>query len=100
MENQNQDEIHISDTDANAGETSGHMRWVLGIGTLLAIVLLSIIWMTGAATQGDVEEEATATGIEQSMDSSDSTDSIVSDQFAEDGVGTETADTEVETIEN
>lgn len=45
------DEVHVDETEASAGEKSGHMRWVLAIGTLLAIILLSAIWMTGAATQ-------------------------------------------------
>ena len=72
------DEIHIDDNEASAGETSGRMRWVLAIGTVLAIGLLTIIWMTGALTQGDVEEEATVTGeILSTDDEGDNTDSII-----------------------
>ena len=72
------DEIHVDDTEASAGETSGHMRWVLGIGLVLAIGLLTIIWVTGALTQGDVEEEATVTGeILSEQDEGDNTDSII-----------------------
>lgn len=51
------DEVHIEDDDAMAGEKTGHMRWVLGISLLVAIGILSIIWITGALTQGDTEEE-------------------------------------------
>lgn len=86
MQDQN-DEIHIEDDLAKAGETSGHMRWVLGIGTLLAIILMSIIWITGAATQGDVEEEATVSGELRSTvgeeEDGDNTDSIVGDDVAD-----------------
>ncbi|SMQ69770.1 hypothetical protein SAMN06297468_1956 [Altererythrobacter xiamenensis] len=75
------DEIHIDDDAASAGETSGRMRWVLGIGTALAIGLLTIIWMTGALTQGDVEEEATVTGeILSTDDEGDNTDSIIMEE--------------------
>ena len=75
-------EIHIDDTDASGGTKTGRMRWVLGVGILLAIVLLSIIWITGALSQGDVEEEATVSGeIESTIGAErdgDQTDSIVS----------------------
>lgn len=72
-------EIHVSETEASGGSKEGVVRWVLLIGTLLAIVLLSIIWMTGALTQGDIEEEATMSGIaaSQSDADGDDTDSIV-----------------------
>ena len=75
------DEVHVETTEASGGSKEGVVRWVLIIGTLLAIVLLSAIWMTGAAFQGDVEEEATATGIIASEeDDGNATDSIVSDE--------------------
>ena len=75
------DEIHIDDSEASAGETSGRMRRVLAIGTLLAIGLLTIIWMTGALSQGDVEEEATVTGeILSTDDEGDNTDSIIMEE--------------------
>lgn len=74
----NNGEIHIDDTEASAGETSGHMRWVLGAGLALAIGLLTIIWITGALSQGDVEEEGTVTGATMStQEEGDNTDSII-----------------------
>lgn len=73
-------EIHIDEDAAKAGETSGHMRWVLGISLLAVIAILSVIWITGAATQGDTEEEITATGKMLDEVNDDSTDSIVSPQ--------------------
>ena len=42
-------EIHIEDDAARAGSTQNTVRWILGISLLLAIVLLSAIWMSGAA---------------------------------------------------
>ncbi|WFL76259.1 hypothetical protein P7228_09635 [Altererythrobacter arenosus] len=97
------DEIHLDDTEAKAGETSGHMRWVLGIGTVLAIVLLSLIWMTGAWQEGEKAEEARDRGdyAQNFEDSGDDTDSIVSDRFDEvgDADGAE-VDTPAATIEN
>lgn len=84
MEDRN-GEIHIDDNEASAGETSGHMRWVLGISTLIAIIALSIVWISGALTQGDAEEEATLSGtIEAQSDAEgDETDSIIVDDQIE-----------------
>ena len=35
--------IHVEGPEVRAGETSGHMRYVLGISIVLAIVILSLI---------------------------------------------------------
>ena len=71
-------EIHVSEEEASGGRKEGVVRWVLVIGTLLAIALLSVIWITGAATQGDVEEEATGSGtISSQEDAGTDTDSII-----------------------
>ena len=35
--------VHTDAEHARAGETSGHMRYVLGISLVLAIVVLSVI---------------------------------------------------------
>lgn len=56
------DEVHIDDVSASGGSKENVGRWVLIIGTLVAIVLLSATWIIGAWTQGDVEEEATVSG--------------------------------------
>ena len=42
------EEIHVDDDLARAGETSGHMRWVLAIGTVLAVIAMSLIWIVPA----------------------------------------------------
>ena len=49
------EEIHLEAEEARSGETSNVVRYVLSIALVLAILALSIIWITGAATtpQGD-----------------------------------------------
>ncbi|WP_279350492.1 hypothetical protein [Erythrobacter litoralis] len=77
MENRN-NEVHVSEVEASGGSKEGVGRWVLLGGTLLAIILLSIVWIIPAIMEGDVEEEATVSGEIQSRESDgDSTDSIV-----------------------
>ena len=79
-------EVHVETDEARGGSTPHIVRWILLISLFAAIALLSIIWMTGAATQGDVEEEATVSGIVRSQeDNGNDTDSIVSDRFDEIG---------------
>ena len=40
--------IHIEDDDARGAQPTGHMRYVLGIGLLFAIVAMSLIWIIPA----------------------------------------------------
>lgn len=42
--------IHIEDDDARAAQTTGRMRYVLGIGLLIAIIAMSVIWIIPALT--------------------------------------------------
>lgn len=44
------EEVEMSTEEASGGQKRGIVRYVLVISTLLAIVALSIIWMTGSAT--------------------------------------------------
>lgn len=48
MAYQEDEEIHIENDEARAAESSGHMRYVLGIGLLLAIVVMSVVWIVPA----------------------------------------------------
>ena len=81
--------IHSETDEARAGSTPHIVRRVLVIGTLAAIILLSIVWITGAVSQGDIEEEVNASQVirdtqETDTDRSD-IDGIVSgeaDEFA------------------
>jgi len=45
------DEVHIDDTEASAGTKTGHMRWVLGIGLVLAVAAMSAVWIIPALMQ-------------------------------------------------
>ena len=72
------DEVHVETDEARGGESTGVMRWVLGVSLFLTIILLSAIWIFGAWTQGDLESETTASGTEAAMmDDTAGTDSIV-----------------------
>lgn len=55
-------ETHIDQTDAKGGSREGVVRWVLLISLSLAIVAMTVIWVTGALTQDNVESQGTATG--------------------------------------
>jgi hypothetical protein len=51
------DQVHVSEEEASAGSKEGVVRWVLIIGTLLAVVTLSVIWITGAAVRDDPDAD-------------------------------------------
>ena len=40
--------IHIADDDARGAHTTGHMRYVLGIGLAAAVIAMSLIWIIPA----------------------------------------------------
>ena len=46
------EEVDLTTEEASGGQKRGIVRYVLIISTLLAIVALSIIWITGAAQFG------------------------------------------------
>ena len=72
--------VHIDSQEASGGSKEGVVRWVLLGGLVLAVLLLSVVWIVPAMMQGDVEEEATVSGEIQSMeDGNEGTDSIVTD---------------------
>ncbi len=50
-------QTRIDETDAKGGTNEGVVRWVLGISLVLAIVAMTVIWVTGALTQGRVESQ-------------------------------------------
>lgn len=79
----NGEKVHVDEVEASGGSKEGVVRWVLIAGTLLAIILLSITWMTGAAFQGDVEEEANVSEKIDSAEGGNSTDSIVGEDATE-----------------
>ena len=52
----------IDETDAKGGSNEGVVRWVLLFSLGLAIIAMTIIWVTGALTQNADESQGTATG--------------------------------------
>lgn len=72
------DEIHVDEVEARSGSTPHIVRYVLAISLTLVIVLLTAIWMTGAFTQGDVEEEANVSAIERSAETGRDSDGLTS----------------------
>ncbi len=43
--------IHIEDDDATGAVKTGHMRWVLAVSLLLAIIVMSAVWIIPALTR-------------------------------------------------
>jgi hypothetical protein len=78
-------EVHSETDAARAGSTPNIVRWVLGISLFAAIALLSVIWITGAATQGDDEDEISVTAKyhDPVRDETEDTDSIVGEDADE-----------------
>ena len=95
------DEIHIDDVEASGGSKEGVVRYVLAGGLILAIIMMSVVWIVPAMTQGDVEEEATVSGEISSMEEEgDSTDSILGTDEEQVGDDNVTQEDGIEVIEN
>ncbi|MXO52261.1 hypothetical protein GRI42_13185 [Erythrobacter gaetbuli] len=95
------DEVHIDDVEASGGSKEGVVRYVLAGGLILAIILMSVVWIVPAMTQGDVEEEATVSGEISSMEEEgDSTDSILGTDEEQVGDDNVTQEDGIEVIEN
>ena len=95
------DEIHVDDVEASGGSKEGVVRYVLAGGLILAIILMSVVWIVPAMTQGDVEEEATVSGEISSMEEEgDSTDSILGTDEEQVGDDNVTQEDGIEVIEN
>ena len=95
------DEVHIDDVEASGGSKEGVVRYVLAGGLILAIILMSVVWIVPAMTQGDVEEEATVSGEISSMEEEgDSTDSILGTDEEQVGDDNVTQEDGIEVIEH
>ena len=53
------DEVHIETDEARGASSPNIVRWVLAISLFAAIVLMSVIWITGAATRDEGERYVT-----------------------------------------
>jgi len=94
------EEVHVDETEASGGSKEGVVRYVLVISLFLAIAFLSIIWITGALSQGDDEEQAS---ISREMNAAERDSTIATEGLDEiEGAATEdAADTgAAQTIEN
>lgn len=99
---QKRGKVHVDDTEASAGSKEGVVRWVLIIGTFLTIAALTLIWVTGAATQGSEDSEIDVSSQIAEEEAGNSTDSIVGEnadriEGAADEAGSETP---LNTVEN
>ncbi len=47
----NGEEVQLTEQEASGAVKTGAMRYVLAISLLLAIIAMSAIWITGAATR-------------------------------------------------
>ena len=83
---ENNKEIHIDEEQVSGGSKEGVVRWILGIGLVLAIVALSAIWIFPALMQGEAEEDISSRSGEPAATmemEGDDTDGIVMDEPAE-----------------
>lgn len=55
--------VHLNAEEASGASKEGVGRWVLLIGIVLAIGLLSVVWITGALSEGELEEEGDVAGM-------------------------------------
>tara|TARA_B100000678_G_scaffold165780_1_gene138447 strand:+ start:668 stop:985 length:318 start_codon:yes stop_codon:yes gene_type:complete len=88
-------ETHISEQDVTGGSKEGVVRWVLGVGLVLAVVALSLIWIIPALTQGDAEEEATVAGTMEATSDSEGNDTdgvVLEEDLGDEGFSEEPAD--------
>jgi hypothetical protein len=95
-------ETHVTETEASGGSKEGVLRWVLIIGTLLAVILLSAIWIFGAASQNEVESEVNVSDRIQAQDDAAGIDGVTMDDADKmEGTANDTAaDSPLQTIEN
>ena len=101
MENRD-GEIHVETDDARGATNNNVVRWILAISLFGAIVLLSIVWIAGAATQGDDENEVSVNSMAADPPGADTeaTDSIVGENAGELDAAEPGDDAAVPTVEN
>lgn len=58
------DEVEVTTDEARGGSTPHIVRYVLIIGLLLAIAVLSLIWITGAISADSPEASSPVSGQE------------------------------------
>lgn len=63
----------IDETDAKGGSKEGVVRWVLLFSLGGAIIALTLIWVTGALTQGPVESQMNVERKQEALREQDAT---------------------------
>ena len=76
-----ENEPHFETDAARGASTPNIVRWILLVSLFAAIALLSIIWITGAATQS--EQEGTVSHEVRDRADEEATDSIVGENADE-----------------
>jgi len=51
------EEVHLDDIEASGGSKEGVVRWVLAGGLLLALLLMSVVWIIPAVV-GAIDDNA------------------------------------------
>ncbi len=93
-----ENEPHFETDAARGASTPNIVRWILLVSLFAAIALLSIIWITGAATQS--EEEGTVSHEVRDRADVEATDSIVGEDADELEAAEPGDDTATPTVEN
>ena len=93
-----ENEPHFETDAARGASTPNIVRWILLVSLFAAIALLSIIWITGAATQ--TEEEGTVSHEVRDRVELEATDSVVGENADELDAAEPGDDTGTPTVEN
>jgi hypothetical protein len=56
------DEVHVNTSEARGGSTPHIVRYVLVISTVLAIIAMSLIWITGALGSAQPDRDGPVSG--------------------------------------
>lgn len=67
-------EVHIEKVEARAATNNG-MRWILGASLLLAIIIMSVVWIVPALADDDNISDRNEVALEEQQD--DGTDSLI-----------------------
>lgn len=95
------DEIHADVDEARAGSTPNVTRWVLTFGLLGAIVLLTIIWVTGAfSSDQNTQTVGAEINAAQARAGGSTTDSIVGDHVDQTNATTPGQSTDPQNVPN
>ena len=92
------EEPHFETDAARGASTPNIVRWILLVSLFAAIALLSIVWITGAATQS--EEEGTVSHEVRNRADIEDTDSIVGEDADQIEAAEPGGDTVTPTVRN